>query len=870
MEDVRLKSIDEFLALFSREKPIGQDKWEALCPAHSDHEPSLHIRLADHKILIDCKAGCSPNAIVQAVGLTMSALFLDDHRAKVDFFNKEIVCTYPYHNALGQPIYEVVRFTPKSFSQRRMDPSAPNGYQWGLRGVAPVLYHLPEVLKAIVDGTTIAIAEGEKDVDNLRSLGFTATCNPMGAGKWRPSYTESLKGIKQVAVFVDNDAPGRKHAKHVATSLHEMGIAVKVVEMPEPGIKDITHWLEAKNLTAENITAIIDAAPPWTPDTSTFEDNIPVRYNRTDLGNAERLVAQHGDDALYCYEHKSWLIWKGTHWHWDQGGEIMRFAQKTARSIYEEAAREDDDDERRKIADWAKASESNMRLNAMVSQAQPLLKISPDRLDANQWLFNCLNGTIDLRTGELRQHDKQDYITVVAPVEYDPNARSAAWKQFLVKVTDNNANLMAYLQRCAGYTLTGDTSEQCMFFAHGSGMNGKSTFLETLGAIMQPYAVQANIEMFLTSFKPSTSGHSEDLASLAGRRLVTASEPQEGRRLATAKLKQMTGGEHVRASHKHEREFEYVVTYKVWLNANHKPDITDTTYAIWRRVKLIPFTVTIPPAERIKDMATKMRSEHPAILAWAVQGCLDWQQTGLAEPIEVIEATGVYQQESDILAEFIEARCVFEPHNAECYVTHRDLYGAYQTWCGDNSVEPVTSRTFSKNLKEKGTALKFTGRGQIKWRFIRLLKEREERPERVDEVDKVDDFPSFIPYIENIENNIGNCPSSSTPDTKLKTSSTREKTEGPGLTRADAQEMLRDFLGMEVAQMVSLWERSGKPQVILSDNTICDDLGALLLRSEQIRMDDIGVIGDFLTRLKNAFALSKEQTNGQPKGNDTD
>lgn len=473
-----------------------------------------------------------------------------------------------------------------------------------------------------------------------------------------------------------------------------------------------------------------------------YDEEISSIFHLTDLGNAERLIALYGGDIKYCYARNSWLIWAKTHWRWDDGSGIRDLAQRTVRSIYEEAANEEDKETRKQLADWAKASESNMRVSAMIAQAQPMAAVSLENLNSNHWLFNCLNGTVDLKTGFLQPHRKDDLLTTVCPVNYDMDARSSIWDSFIKRICNDNENIIGYLQRCIGYTLTGDTTEQCLFFAHGSGMNGKSTFLEVFMDIAEPYSIQANIEMFLASYKQGSAGHSEDIANLAGKRFVVASEITEGRKLAVSKIKQMTGGERVRASHKHEREFEYEVTYKIWLNGNHKPDITDTTYSIWRRVKLIPFTVTIPKSEQIKGLRYKLRSEHPAILTWAVRGCLDWQKVGLEEPPEVSNAVEEYRLEQDILAEFFNAKCFINPHDAECVVSHKELYTAYQAYCAENSLDPVNSRTFSRKLNEKDAIRKFTGHGQIKWRFIRLLKE-DEKAQRVDEVVKVDDFSSY-------------------------------------------------------------------------------------------------------------------------------
>lgn len=512
-----------------------------------------------------------------------------------------------------------------------------------------------------------------------------------------------------------------------------------------------------KGLSREDCVSLISALPLNGDEADAMEyvdmvyHTTVEAFNRTDLGNAERLVSQHGEATRYCYDRKMWLIWKGTHWHWDAGGEIMRMAQKTVRTIYEEAAHEEDDDKRDKLAKWAVSSESSQRINAMVAQAQPIVAINLDKLDADFWLLNCKNGTIDLKTGELRPHSKDDYQTLLCPFDYDPAASRPIWNTFLSRICNTNVDLMTYLQRSIGYSLTGDTQEQILFFAHGPGQNGKSTFLDTFIEILGPYSAQANIEMFLTSFHQGSAGHSEDVANLAGKRLVVASEIEEGRRLAVPKLKQMTGGERVRASHKYEHEFEYQVTYKIWLNGNHRPEITDTTYSIWRRVKLIPFDVTIPASERDKKLREKLRVEYPSILAWAVQGCVDWQQHGLEDPTAVSKAIADYRQEQDILGDFFHARCYLNAHDAECTVSHKDLYIAYQNWCAENSVDPVGARTFAKRLKEKRNIRKWESHGQLKWRYVRLLKDKEAQQEvsRVDEVDVVDDFPKSLLHEEN-------------------------------------------------------------------------------------------------------------------------
>jgi P4 family phage/plasmid primase-like protien len=766
------KNIGEILNKLTRVKKLA-DGWQADCPCPGHDSPAGHLSVKDaaDKALVTCFNQHNYDDICKALGYESLSYSNGAHPTNLQ---RQIVAVYPYHNEKGAVLFEVCRFQPKGFAQRRTDGT------WGLQGVTPVLYHLPSVKQAVSTESTVFICEGEKDADNVVSkFSVTATCNPMGAGKWRTGYSQSLVGAAGVVIIADNDAPGRKHAQEVAASLQSIKVPCKILDMPKPGIKDISDWIN-DGLTADEFSAAVAQLPLWTPHQQVAKE--PEGFRRTDLGNAERLIAACGKDIRYSYERKSWLIWRGTHWQWDAGGEIMKLAQKAVRKIYAEAAEEENEDERKKTADWAKASESNQRLNAMVTQTQPLVSIRPDELDANYWVLNCKNGTVDLKTGELHPHNPVDYLTMICSVDYDADAPHPLWDKFLARVTAENTSLISYMQKCMGYSLTGETKEQVLFFIHGPGQNGKSTFMDTFIEILGPYATQANIEMFLAQYKPSSSGHNEDVANLAGKRLVVASEIEEGRKLAVPKIKQMTGGERVRASHKYEHEFEYQVTYKIWLNGNHKPEITDTTFSIWRRVKLLPLPVIIPPEERDRNLRHKLRLEYAGILAWAVQGCLDWQQEGIEDPLVVSTAVEDYRQESDILGDFIRAKCFPSPHDAECVVSQKDLYAAYQSWCGENSIDAVTSRTFAKRLREKGSIKKFISMGQLKWRYIRLLKENEEPQtsrQAVDVGDLVGGFSRSIlheeNYIESLEKRPPLSLSSTTqsqPKSGLSTSST--------------------------------------------------------------------------------------------------
>lgn len=449
-----------------------------------------------------------------------------------------------------------------------------------------------------------------------------------------------------------------------------------------------------------------------------------ITYHLTDMGNAERLCHLYGEDLRYCYEAKRWLIWTGQGWEWDMGARINVYAKMAVRNIYREIADEGEDKARKELTDHAKRSEGDHRLNAMITiaQSEPGVPVKVADLDADPWLFNCENGTINLRTGMLQPHRKEDLITVVAPAPFDTGAECPLWGGFLHRVTGEDEELAFYLQRAVGYSLTGDTSAQVMFLLYGLGSNGKSTFTMTIRRLMAGYAERMDAEDLMLKDKriAGSGGPKEGIANLRNKRFVVGSELQDGRRLDVGLIKDMTGGETIKGRRLYEHEFEFMPSHKLWLYGNHKPVIADSTLSIWRRVKQIPFNVTIPPEEVDMSLGLKLEAELPGILAWAVAGCLAWQKNGLyGEPAAVTVATAQYQHDQDILGDFLEDCCVVEPLGT---IAKSDLKEEYHKWCQDNGQEPVTQKTFKNRLTEKGIGEGRVGRARY-WKGIRARAE---------------------------------------------------------------------------------------------------------------------------------------------------
>ena len=424
-------------------------------------------------------------------------------------------------------------------------------------------------------------------------------------------------------------------------------------------------------------------------------------FHLTDLGNAQRFVQLYGDIVRYVHPWRKWLLWAGTHWQKDDTAEVMRLVKQIPPVIYTWASEIKDEDFRKKVVRHALLTENDKRLRAIVNlaQSEAEVAITDEVLDIDPWLLNVQNGTLDLRTCELRSYRPEDYLTHILPVPYDPEASCQLWLRFLSRVLDIDDNLHAFLQRAVGYSLTGSTREQCFFLLHGTGANGKSTFLEVIRSLLGDLAQSARFESFLVKRGDSIPN---DIARMRGARFVTAIEAEGERRLSEATIKSLTGGDTVTARFMRAEFFDFRPMFKLWLAANRRPLIRGTDLAIWRRVKLIPFTVTIPEAERDVDLAEKLGEELPGILAWAVEGFRRWLQDGLGTCEAVAAHTRAYREEQDTLRQFLEEECVLGPGRT---VKKRDLYERYRGWAEKNGDRPLAHKTFSLRLRERSEGI---------------------------------------------------------------------------------------------------------------------------------------------------------------------
>lgn len=416
------------------------------------------------------------------------------------------------------------------------------------------------------------------------------------------------------------------------------------------------------------------------------------KFRLNELGNAERIAYEYGHVIRYVSGSDHWYIWDGKRWHIDSKKQIERIANKVLREL------EKSDDEME--SKWARScGKRNIRMNS-IKDLMPLVPAEREEFDRHKFLFNVENGIINLKDAKLQQHDREFKLSKITNVIFDEKAECPTWINFLNQIFKNDAELIDYMQRLVGYSLTGDISEQGMYFLVGGGSNGKSTFINVIKNLMGDYGAQTNSNTFI---KKKSDGANNDIARLANARFVSAVESEEGEKLQESLVKTITGGEPILARFLRQEFFEFIPEFKVFFTTNHKPIIGGVDEGIWRRVKIIPFTLNLKPHERDKKLEEKLSLEMSGILNWALEGCLKWQQSGLKEPKVVVDATGNYKAEMDILAPFLDEMCYTdEPKNEAIRIEAKELYNIYDRWCSQSGERQIGNRSFYRMLETKG------------------------------------------------------------------------------------------------------------------------------------------------------------------------
>ncbi|AKJ30659.1 phage/plasmid primase, P4 family [Caldimonas brevitalea] len=628
---------------------------------------------------------------------------------------------WDYFDAAGQLIAVVYRYDPPGH-RKEFRP-----YDVKRRKVAPPdprpLYNQPGIAKADL----VVLAEGEKCADTLIRLGICGTTAMHGANAPVDKTDWSPLAGKAVLIWPDKDKPGWEYADRAAQALLMAGaktchILYPPEDAPEgwdaaDALSDgfdvagfIVHGprLQMHLIGDEDAVDTVDAHPAIEESVSGTEDALALSFTR-----------RYHRDWRYVAAWGRWLVWDGQRWRPEDTLAATDLVRHVCRYV---ALRTHN----LKIAAKLAASSTVAGVERL-ARADRRHAATTDEWDADLWLLNTPGGVVDLKTGRQRPHERSDRMTKVTTAT--PRGECPTWRQFLDEVTGGDQALQAYLQRMAGYALTGSTREHALFFLYGTGANGKSVFVNTLATLLGDYATNAPMDTFMEA---RTDRHPTDMAGLRGARFVAATETEQGRRWAESKLKSLTGGDKISARFMRQDFFEFFPQFKLFVAGNHKPAIRNIDEAMKRRLHLIPFTITVPPDKRDKHLQQKLLAERNGILAWAVQGCLAWQRLGrLDPPQQVLDATEEYFEAEDALGRWLDERCVRET-NAKALTA--ELFNDWKQWSEAAGEFVGTQRRFSDLLITRGFEKWRNGSGVRGFRGIGLTTPR---------------TAAYTPYIDN-------------------------------------------------------------------------------------------------------------------------
>ena len=447
-------------------------------------------------------------------------------------------------------------------------------------------------------------------------------------------------------------------------------------------------------------------------------------YPWTDSGNAERLITLAGADLRYVRSWHKWLGWNGKCWAIDDGAP-HRGAKSVARAFMTAAQRVKDPDARGRAIRYALKCESKGSIEAMVALARHELAIAIDheQLDADPWLLCVRNGTVDLRTGALREHRREDLVTKLAPIDYDPAATCERFERFVSEIMGGDDSLVTFLRRFLGYCLTGDVREHILAFWHGAGGNGKSLLALVILFVLGDYAGKAAPDLLFRSEK--TERHPAEIADLHGLRLVFCNETSQGRAWDEARVKDVTGGDRIKARRMREDFWSFDPTHKLVVFGNHRPTIRCVDSAIERRLRLVPFAVSFIGRED-KDLAQALKAEGAGVLAWLVHGCLEWQAEGLPDVAAVRDATRAYLRDEDSVGQFLDRECIFA---ADARCTRKELRERYTAWAEERDERPVGPKVLAEAVRRRGALERQVrnadGKPRDGWAGVRLATEAE-------------------------------------------------------------------------------------------------------------------------------------------------
>jgi P4 family phage/plasmid primase-like protien len=613
--------------------------------------------------------------------------------------NGKPVVQWPYMDADGKVLAVKIR---KSYDSHDtyFDPKDPH-----------IPYGLWLYTNTGVQPEDLVLCEGESNQQTLTLYNIPAL-GISGSQGWRPEYADIplIKNAERIFVLQDPDEGGQQFVDKISQDLRVYPLALSVKDVSElhtkapmdgartnekgKTIPAVTNPCRAKSAFLAVFEAAVDEALTNEPD----EAKKNFRY--TDTGNAERLVHHHGANFRWLTDEEVFVFWNGQFWEKNKSGNVLLpVTKEIVRTIPDEK--------------WQYTSESAGKRKAMIelTKGESAVLTHRDTFDRNAMLLNVRNGTIDLETQNLREFCREDYLTKRAPVEYDAFAACPKFRAFLDRIFASDEDLIHFIVKALGYSLTGSAREQCFFLCHGTGANGKSTLFEVFrGLLGADYTASAGFSTFVEKKNQDASGY--DIARLPGRRMVTTTEPSKSSRLNEELLKLVTGNEVITTRQIYGVPFDFKPECKLWFAMNEQPKISGTDEGIWRRVRYIPFAVQIPASERIQGYQDHLiQEEGPGILNLLLEGTAAWLKEGLKEPSAVRKATTVFRNAQDVLSGFFDEYCVHDKNSQ--HVKAGLLYDAYKQWAETYGEIVLRSNEFFAEVSRRGYTRRMVHGGVI-------------------------------------------------------------------------------------------------------------------------------------------------------------
>jgi len=674
------KLLQNFLEKLNNVKQTGPEQWQARCPAHSDNINSLSISRGDNKINFHCHASCTGEEILNSMGLSWKDIYFDNGRKNN---KKEIVATYDYRDKNGKLLYQVVRFKPKTFRQRR---PAGDGFKWGIGNKTRVLYKLEQVIEAVKNDKVVFIVEGEKDVDNLNKLELTATCNAMGAGKWDPNYTQTLKEAR-VVIIPDNDRPGKDHAETIAHKLQGKAKSIKILSLPRLKKKeDVTDWINAGG-TKDKLIKLVKNCPTYKPDSQQkirkrqFEDFLPspiaqeIIKQQKETGKLWRYVAEK--ELFYLYDNTGY--WRSTD---------SQYLKKVIRkALYKYNSKWDKRHNVKEVIEAMKDLLLDPKNNKLFNAGYKTNTVN----------INVKNGMLDWKNNKLKQHNYKYYSQFQLPIKYNPEKDCPKWRQTLKQwIPEEEARY--FLQEFTGYCLIPDTSFHKAVILHGSGSNGKSTFLKVLVALFG--------ENNLSSIPLHRLSERFETANIQDKLINICPDIDPTYLKETGIIKTMIAGEKLRGEYKYGASFDFKPVVRLIFSANEIPKARDKTEAWYRRFEIVKFPNTFRKTDPGFDpyLEDKLKKELSGILNWSIEGLRRLKDKRNFTESELIkEAKEEYERGNDTVIAFLEDMIEYPEDN---YELCQNVYKEYQNYCEEAGMKYTTRRTFTSKLKKLGFEVK--------------------------------------------------------------------------------------------------------------------------------------------------------------------